>query len=72
MGTNRAETAVHGCKCSSSNFNNLVDLKGNAHYHVAIVPNEWLSAYLDTLICQVFLPQEFDSTRKVLTNKRYP
>ena len=28
----------------------LVDLRGNARYHVAIVPNEWLSAYLNTCI----------------------
>ena len=28
--------------------------KGNGRYHVAIVPNEWLSAYLTTLICVVF------------------
>ena len=33
----------------------LVDLRGNACYHVAIVPNEWLSAYLNTLIGVVFL-----------------
>ena len=33
----------------------LVDFRGNARYHVAIVPNEWLSAYLDTLISEVFL-----------------
>ena len=33
----------------------LVDLRGNARYHVAIVPNEWLSAYLNTLISGVSL-----------------
>ena len=36
----------------------LVDLRGNTRYHVAIVPNEWLSAYLNTLICVVFLSLE--------------
>ena len=28
----------------------LVDLRGNARYHMAIVPNEQLSTYLNTLI----------------------
>ena len=31
----------------------LVELRGNARYHVAIVPNEWLLAFLNTLICVV-------------------
>ena len=44
----------------------LVDLSGNARYHVAIVPNQWLSAYLNTLICVVFF--SFGSSR----NLSYP
>ena len=32
----------------------LVDLRGNVHYHVAIVLSEWLPAYLDPLICEIF------------------
>ena len=39
----------------------LVDLRGNARYHVAIVPNDWLSAYLNTLICAVYLSLEATS-----------
>ena len=39
----------------------LVYLMGDARYHVAIVPNEWLSAYLNTLICVVFLSLEASS-----------
>ena len=39
----------------------LVDLRGNACYHVAIVPHEWLSAYLNILICVVFLSLEATS-----------
>ena len=34
---------------------------GNARYHVAIVPNEWLLADLNTLICVVFLSLEATS-----------
>ena len=36
-------------------------LRGNARYHVAIVPNELLSVYLNTLICVVFLSLEATS-----------
>ena len=40
----------------------LVDLRGSARYHLAIVPNEWLSAYLETLICAVFWSLEAQLT----------
>ena len=33
----------------------VVHLRGNARYHVAMVHYEWLSAYLNTFICVVFL-----------------
>ena len=36
----------------------LVDLRGDTRYRVAIVPCEWFSAYLNTLICVVFLSLE--------------
>ena len=54
MRPNKTERAVHGCLCSGLKLY-LVDLRGNARYHVAIMPNEWLSAYVGTLICEVFL-----------------
>ena len=48
----------------------LVDLRGNARYHVAIVTNEWLLAYLNTLICVVFLSLEATSHKLYIFNSK--
>ena len=47
----------------------LVDLRGKARYHVAIVPNELLSAYLDTSIFVVFL--SLQATPHILYTPNY-
>lgn len=48
---------------TSLNLTPLVYLRGNALYQVAVVPNERLPAYLEALICKVFLPLEATSHR---------